>query len=201
MSHMPTLLAACPFKCTHCLLDEEKKRCRYVQSASGFVTGSTRRWLIIETDTVRWEAFIIDMFKGEQTSVGLVISKGFDIWASNTHRCCNDSRLLLWISLFFLVESFSTIIINIWFVIMQSPHTPTYILMHVSFNFLIFIYSIWCILSQHVGINSFFLTNIQMMKMSQKKKFFIKVVIFVNSQTEAWQTSSKALEQNSHAVY
>lgn len=76
VTRMPTWLAACPFKCTHRLLDEEEKRCRYIQSASGFATGSTRRRLIIETDTARWEAFVRDVFKGEQTSVMPVLSKG-----------------------------------------------------------------------------------------------------------------------------
>lgn len=51
----------------------------------------------------------------------------FDIWASNTRRCCNDSRSPLWISLllFFLsVESFPVAIINIWFFLYaKTPHT------------------------------------------------------------------------------
>lgn len=101
---MPTLLAACSFKCTQCLLVKEKQECRYILLALGSATESTRLLLGIEKDTVRWDAFIMDMFKAEQTSLRLVISKGGLWYLGPRHlysRCHNDSRLLLSFSLFF----------------------------------------------------------------------------------------------------
>lgn len=83
---------------------KEKKGGRYVQSsASGSGSGSASLGLVIETDTARWEAFIMALFKGERTSASPPLSKRAALicGASNTCRCYNDSRPLLWISLFF----------------------------------------------------------------------------------------------------
>lgn len=57
----------------------------------------------------------------------------FDIWASNTRRCCNDSRSPLWISLllFFFPLKVSPSPSSIFdFFFMQSPHTPARSLVH-----------------------------------------------------------------------
>lgn len=57
----------------------------------------------------------------------------FDIWASNSRRCCNDSRSPLWISLllFFFPLKVSPSPSSIFdFFFMQSPHTPARSLVH-----------------------------------------------------------------------
>lgn len=72
---MTTLESVGPFKCICHFPLEEDGRHRYVCPASGSC------WLVIERDRERWEAFIINMFEGEQSSLIPALSGGgsFDI--------------------------------------------------------------------------------------------------------------------------
>lgn len=87
---MTTLESVGPFKCIHRLPLEEDGRRRYVCPASGSC------WLVIERDRERWEAFIINMFEGEQSSLIPALSGGAALISprrSNIPRCGNGGRL------------------------------------------------------------------------------------------------------------